>query len=135
MPGSFIDTNVLIYIASHDPAKADRAEQVVKAGGKISVQVLNELTHICRGKMGMSWQDARAFLSMIRDLLPVADLTIETHDTGLRLAERYGISPLDAMIAASALLADCDRLWSEDMHDELLIERRLRIINPFRAGD
>ena len=50
MPGSFIDTDVLIYIASDDPAKADRAEQVVKAGGRISVRVLNELTHICRAK-------------------------------------------------------------------------------------
>jgi predicted nucleic acid-binding protein len=135
MPGSFIDTNVLIYIASHDPVKADRAEQVVKAGGKISVQVLNELSNICRRKMGMSWQEARTFLSMVRDLLPVTDLTIETHDTGLRLAERCNISLFDAMIAASALLADCDRLWSEDMQDGLLIEGRLQVINPFRAGN
>ncbi|GAA5266520.1 hypothetical protein ACOSOMT5_P2948 [Acidiphilium sp. MT5] len=37
MPGSFIDTNVLVYLASGDPAKADRAEQIAAAGGTISV--------------------------------------------------------------------------------------------------
>jgi len=53
--------------------------------------------------------------------------------TGLALAERYGLSIYDAMIAASALHADCDRLWSEDMQDGMLIEQRLRIANPFRV--
>jgi predicted nucleic acid-binding protein len=37
------------------------------------------------------------------------------------------------MIAASALLADCDTLWLEDMQDGMTIESRLRIANPFRA--
>jgi len=50
------------------------------------------------------------------------------------LAERYGVSIYDAMIAASALQADCEALWSEDMHDGIAIENRLRISNPFRAG-
>jgi predicted nucleic acid-binding protein len=38
------------------------------------------------------------------------------------------------MIAASALHADCDTLWSEDMQDGLTIEERLRVRNPFTAG-
>ena len=37
------------------------------------------------------------------------------------------------MIAASALEADCDTLWSEDMQHGMVIDSRLRIINPFRA--
>lgn len=40
-------------------------------------------------------------------------------------------NPYDAMIVASALLAECDTLYSEDMQDGLLIEERLRIRNPF----
>lgn len=46
MPGSFFDTNVLIYVASADRAKADRAEQLIAAGGVISVQVLNEIANV-----------------------------------------------------------------------------------------
>lgn len=39
--------------------------------------------------------------------------TIETHEAGLRLAERYNLSTHEAMIAAAALHADCNTLWSE----------------------
>jgi predicted nucleic acid-binding protein len=108
MPGSFFDTNVMVYVASGDPAKADRAEELIGAGGTISVQVLNEIANVARRKMGLSWTETRAFLSMIRGLLPVQPLTVEVHETGLALAERYGLSTWDAMIAASALHADCD---------------------------
>ena len=67
----------------------------------------------------------------IRGLLWVHPVTVETHETGLALAERYGLSIYDAMIAASALHAECDTLWSEDMHDGMVIQERLRIANPF----
>jgi predicted nucleic acid-binding protein len=133
MPGSFFDTNVLLYVASGDPAKAHRAEELIGAGGMISVQVLNEITNVARRKMGMSWTETRAFLSVIRDLLPVLPLTIDIHETGVGLAERYGLSIWDAMIAASALHADCDTLWSEDMQNRMVLDDRLRISNPFRA--
>ena len=133
MPGSFFDTNVLLYIASFDPAKADRAEELIGAGGMISVQALDEITNVARRKMGMSWAETRAFLSTIRGLLPVRPLTIDVHETGVRLAERYGLSIYDAMIAASALQADCDTLWSEDMQDGIVLDDRLRVVNPFRA--
>ncbi len=134
MPGSFVDTNVLVYLASGDPAKADRAESIIGTGGGIvSVQVLNELTNVARRKMRMSWTETNAFLSMIRGLLTAQPLTVEIHETGLQLAERYGFSIVDAMIAASALHADCDTLWSEDMQDGMTIENTLRIVNPFTA--
>ena len=134
MPGSFVDTNVLVYLASGGAAKADRAEQIAAAGGTISVQVLNELANVARRRMGLSWPETHAFLSTVRALLAVEPMTAEVHDVGLATAERYGLSIYDAMIVASALQADCDTLWSEDMHDGLTVENRLRISNPFRAG-
>ena len=134
MPGSFFDTNVLLYVASGDPAKAERAEELIGAGGVISVQVLNEITNVARRKMGMSWKETRAFLSVIRGLLPTQPLTVDVHETGLALAEPYGLAIYDAMIAAAAVHADCDTLWSEDMQDGALLDDRLRIVNPFRAA-
>ena len=134
MPGNFFDSNVLLYVASRDPAKADRAEKLIGEGGMISVQVLNEITNVARRKMGMSWMETHAFLALLRSLLPVQPLTIDVHETGLALAERYGLSIYDAMIAASALHADCDVLWSEDMQNEMALNDRIRIVNPFRAG-
>jgi predicted nucleic acid-binding protein len=49
------------------------------------------------------------------------------------LAERYNLSIYDAMIAPSALHADCDTLWSEDMQHGMTLGGRHRIVNPFRA--
>jgi predicted nucleic acid-binding protein len=133
MPGSFFDTNVLLYVVSGDSAKADRAETLIGKGGAISVQVLNEIANVCRRKMGMSWAETHALLAMVRGLLPVHPIGIKTHETGLALAERYSLSLYDAMIAASALLADCDILWSEDMQDGMMIEGGPRVLNPFRT--
>ena len=134
MPGSFFDTNVLMYIASSDTVKADRAESLIDRGGTISVQVLNEITQVARRKMNLSWEETHGFLAMIRTLLLVQPITIEIHDTGLALAERYNLSIYDAMIAAAALEAGCDTLLSEDMQDGMTINGRLRIVNPFRAA-
>jgi predicted nucleic acid-binding protein len=133
MPGSFFDTNVLVYIASGESSKADLAEKIVADGGAISVQVLNELTNVARRKMRLLWPEARAFLSLLRGLLTVHPITVDIHETGLDLAERYGFSTYDAMIAASALHADCDILWSEDLQDGQVIDDRLRISDPFHA--
>ena len=102
--------------------KADRAEAIIGGGGVISVQVLNELANVARRKMRMSWPDTHAFLSLLRGLLTVQPITIETHETGLALAERYNLSIYDAMIAASALHADCDTLWSEDMQHGMVLD-------------
>jgi predicted nucleic acid-binding protein len=132
MPGSFLDADVLIYLASGDAAKADRAEAVVREGGAISVQVLNEVANVARRKMKLSWQETRGFLSSLRELLTVHPLTVDTHELGLALAERHHLGIYDALIAASALLAECDKLWSEDMQDGVTIDRRLRVVNPFR---
>lgn len=134
MPGSFFDTNVLVYIASGDPQKADRCESIVGHGGAISVQVLNELTNVARRKMRMSWADTHSFLSMLRGLLTVHPMTVEMHETGLALAERYNLSTWDAMIASAALHADCDTLWSEDLQHDMTLDGRLRVVNPFRAS-
>lgn len=134
MPGNFIDTNMLIYLASGNPEKANRVEEIVGGGGCISVQVLNELANIAAAKMRMSWPELRVLTATIRDLLSVHAVTAEVHETGLALAERYTLSIYDAMIVSAALHAECVTLWSEDMHHGMVIDNRLRIINPFRVA-
>ncbi len=131
MPGSFFDTNVLLYLVSYDHRKANRAEELVRGGGTISVQVLNEITNVARRKARMSWPETHGLLEAIRGLLNTEPLTLDIHETGLDLAERYNLSTYDAMIAAAALEADCDLLWSEDMQHGLVLRDRLRVSNPF----
>jgi predicted nucleic acid-binding protein len=131
MPGSFLDSNIVLYLASEDLLKADRAQELVAEGGTISVQVLNEIANISRRKMGLSWAETRNFLLMIRGLLKVEPITVEIHDVGISLAERYQLSVYDSMIVSAALSAECDTLLSEDLQNGLLINGRLRVLNPF----
>lgn len=132
-PKAFIDTNILLYLLSADTAKADLSEIIVREGGLISVQVLNEMANVARRKLAMTWKAIHELLALIRSLCPVKPLTIETHDRGRLVAERYGLSVYDAMIVATALLGGCEILYSEDMQDGLLIDDQLRIRNPFKA--
>ena len=133
MPGSFFDTNVVIYIASGDTAKANKAETLLSEGGTISVQVLNEIANVARRTMRLSWEETNAFLTLIRGLLIVQPVTVQIHQSGLEIAARYRLSVYDAMIVASSLQAACDTLWSEDMQHGMVLDGRLRIVNPFRA--
>ncbi len=128
---TFFDTNVVLYLLSADQAKADRAEALITQGGTISVQVLNEFAAVASRKLDMAWAEIREVLAQLRAVCPVEPLSVETHARGILLAERYGFSTYDAMIVASALLAGCDTLFSEDLHSGQLVDRQLRIRNPF----
>lgn len=129
--GPFLDTNVLAYLLSDDPRKADIAERLLMAGGTISVQVLNELANVARRKAGLSWAETADLLAGVRRLVAVVPLTAGVHELGMALAERHGFSVYDAMIVAAGLLAGCETLFSEDMHDGLLVAGQMRVVNPF----
>jgi predicted nucleic acid-binding protein len=130
---TFFDTHVLLYLLSGDAAQADRAETVVAAGGVISVQVLNEFASVASRKLGMSWTEIRQVLETVRAICHVVPVSLETYDCGFALSERYGFSIYDSMILASALLAGCKILFTEDLQDGQSIDSRLIVRNPFTA--
>jgi predicted nucleic acid-binding protein len=113
----FFDTNVLLYLVSEDVAHADRAEAEVKAGGVVSVQVLNEFASVARRKLRMTLGQVREVLAVVRAACEVVPITIETHDLGIDISERHRLAVYDGMIVASARLAGCAVLLSEDFND------------------
>ena len=130
---AFFDTNVVLYLLSGDTPKADRAEELLAGGGRISVQVLNELAAVARRKLDMPWREVVEFTSLVRSLCPVVPITVETHERGLEIAQRLKLAVYDSMIVASALLEGCATLYSEDLQDGRIVDGRLTIRNPFRT--
>jgi predicted nucleic acid-binding protein len=128
----FVDSNVLLYLVGEDSGKADRAEALLAGGIVISVQVLNEFANVALRKIALGWPRLNQALLDIRRFAKVEALTLEMHQRGLALAERYGFSIYDAMIIAAAMQAGCTRLISEDMQHGQRIAGRLTIYNPFR---
>jgi predicted nucleic acid-binding protein len=130
--GEFLDSNVLLYAFTTD-RRAERAQELLARGCIISVQGLNEFTSVARRNLGMTWAEVGEALTAIRTLCrAIPPIDIDTHTEALRVAERYGCAIFDALVVAAALRADCRILWSEDMHDGLVVDGRLRIANPFR---
>jgi predicted nucleic acid-binding protein len=135
MPANaFFDTTVLVYILKEGDKKAAITDQLLAAGGVLSVQVLNEFANVARRKLGMQWEEIEEALANIRDLcLPPAPLTVETHAAALKIAKRYGFHIYDSMILASALETRCSILYSEDLQHGQKIEA-LTIQNPFLSS-
>jgi len=128
----FLDTNVLIYsLAKNDP-RAARAEALLATGGVVSVQSLNEFVAVARRNLRMPWKEVKECLNLFCVLCPdPVPISLDTHKEAVALAEKYGFSIYDALIASAALEAGCKTLYSEDLQDGQVINRQLTIRNPF----
>jgi predicted nucleic acid-binding protein len=128
---SFFDTSVLLYLLSDDTAKADRIETLLSARGVVSVQVLNEFAVVALRKLKMPLNEVREILDTIRAVCAVEPITVETHDRGLEVFERYRFSLYDSMLVAAALIAGAKIVYSEDLQHGQVIDNQLRVTNPF----
>ena len=127
----FVDTNIVIY-AFESGNKSESALAALN-GATISVQVLNEFAAVCLRKLRYDRPTLDLLVSGIRALVdPIVPVTEEIHDLAREIVFQYKLGFYDSALIAAALLADCDTFYSEDMHDGLVIEDRLTIVNPFR---
>jgi hypothetical protein len=58
--------------------------------GRSAIQLLNEIAILARRIMPMSWKQTNGFLAIMRSLLPVVPVTVDSHETGIDPAEGYG---------------------------------------------
>jgi predicted nucleic acid-binding protein len=123
---------VLIYaLAENDPRNA-RAEELLAAGGIISVQVLNEFTSVARKKLLLPWAEVREAIDAFLVLCPnPLAITLELHEAARAIAEKLSYGIYDALVIAAALEAGCSILYSEDLQDGQRINGHLTIRNPF----
>lgn len=135
----FIDTNVLIYsFDNKNPQKQTIAKKLLKTFFDkdeyfISSQVLNEFCSAALKKLTppLEIEVLREFVSAFpaRKILPVnREITL----SALVIMEKYKFSYWDCMVAATALNNECAVLYSEDLHDGLVIENVLSIAHPFK---
>jgi len=129
----FFDTNILVYAySSTEPQKQAIAQKLISAGKSfISTQVLQELTNIVTRKFKFSYQNAT---EAVEECCKNSSLTINSKDTILlahQIADRYSFSFYDSLIISAALECDCTTLSSEDMQNGQIINKILKIVNPF----
>jgi predicted nucleic acid-binding protein len=131
---AFFDTDVITYAFAEDDPRTDAAEALLARGGVLGVQTLNEFVAIAIRKLAMSWEEVLEALSALRTLCPSpVPITVETHDSALRIAGQYKYHIYDSLVIAAALEASCRTLYSEYMQDGQVIEG-LTIRNPFEES-
>ena len=127
----FLDSNVVLYLLSDNQTKANCCEEIVEQGGVISVQVLNECVNVMLKKLTMARPEIDEFLAVIKSICDIVPLSVEVHEGALELLDRYQLSWYDALIVSAAIESDCETLWSEDMHNGLVVNKTMTIRNPF----
>jgi predicted nucleic acid-binding protein len=128
----FIDSNILLYLNDEpDSYKKEKAKELVRLRPVISLQVVFECLNVCLRKLKMSKAESIQFAKNLLITCTVLPDERETGILGIEIFSKYNLQVYDSRIIASALDAGCNILYSEDMHNELIIENRLTIINPF----
>lgn len=129
----FLDTNIVIYAHTDlDLSKQNKAQSIINTEDTlISTQVLQETANILHKKFKHSWPDVSKVLA---DLVDNNIIYINKGSTAIKaclIASRYGFSFYDSLIISSAIESEVEILYSEDMQHRQLIEKQVRIINPF----
>jgi predicted nucleic acid-binding protein len=127
----FFDSNILLYLLDENDLRSIVAERLVKAGGIISVQVLNEFANVATKKFGMTPAAIVESLKPIRDDCEIVPLEVPIHDLAMEIKSQIKIGVHDANIVAAAMLTGCTTLYSEDLNHGQRVGR-LEIRNPFK---
>jgi predicted nucleic acid-binding protein len=95
----------------------------------ISYQVVNETMRVLK-RAGKQERDLRQIIDNMFELCEVSGFTQTGAALASELRETMLVSYWDSHIAASAVLADCDTLISEDFQNNARI-RGMQVKNPF----
>ncbi|OQW86844.1 MAG: hypothetical protein BWK78_09645 [Thiotrichaceae bacterium IS1] len=127
----FLDTNVLIYTVTGEERKKEIAINLLCTNAVISTQVVNECINVMSRKWKYDYSQIRLVTAQFTQECQVMTLSLRTVSLAMNLAEKYRYTYFDSLILASALEANCESLYSEDLQHGQVIDQRLRIINPF----
>jgi predicted nucleic acid-binding protein len=133
----FLDTNILLYSISRDPAEAAKRERATALldddGGALSVQVLQEFyvqaTRSSRADPLPHEIAAGLIATWVR--FAVQEITLSILTQALAVKAAHGFSYWDSAIIVAARALGCRELYTEDMTHGRQIEG-VMIINPFR---
>jgi predicted nucleic acid-binding protein len=133
----FVDTNVLLYSISRDPAerrKAVRANEILAEGDiGLSVQVLQEfyVQSTRASRTDAITHDQAAGLVEAWCRFPVQVTSVEVMRAALATRSRFGISYWDAAIVEAGRALGCSVVLSEDLDDATDYDG-IRVEDPFR---
>ncbi|HEY3879581.1 MAG TPA: PIN domain-containing protein [Trebonia sp.] len=135
----FVDTNILLYAISRDPAEQDKAKRaneiLAERDLALSVQVLQEFyvqaTRVSRPDPITHEQAVRLVESFSR--FPVQDVTSTIVMAAVGTRKRFQLSYWDSAIIEASRALGCTEVLSEDLGDgDGQAYAGVKVTNPFR---
>lgn len=135
----FLDTNIFVYTFDRSsPAKRLKAEQLIRKAlsshkGVVSYQVVQEFFNVASKRFAEPLKIAEAEQYMATVFRPMLSIhsSLALYSEALRIHFESRFSWYDALIVSSAAQAQCEVLYTEDLHDGRKLGS-VEIINPFR---
>lgn len=127
-----LDSNILIYNHSLEfESKKYIAMNFFNENPVVSSQVISEYISVIKRNLKISKLEIMQLCSLWLEKCIVQPVVISTIKLAENLITKYNFQVFDSIIVAAALEADCEIIYSEDMHNGLIIENSLKIVNPF----
>jgi len=121
-----------VYCHSNDePDKQKTAISFFALRPVISTQVLSEYINVVKRKLNLPKDKIMDVCLQNIEMCILQPVSMTTLKHARNLLDRYDFQLFDSIVVASALEAGCHTLYSEDLHHGLLVESRMKIINPF----
>ena len=136
MTPHFLDTNILLYSISRNPAesfKRDRALALLDDdSGALSIQVLQEFYVQATRASRADAVPHEIAVGLIEawSRFRIQDMTLPILHTALGIRKAHGFSFWDSAIVAAALALGCDRVYTEDLTHGQMVDG-LAIVDPF----
>lgn len=126
-----LDTNILVYaFEKSDEKLSNTAIKLINPEAFISNYVFQEFLFQLKKIIGDKKMVMSTAIALL-DTLKLTDVNKDTYRYANYLLKKYDFQFSDAIIVSDALLNKCDVLYTRDMQDRQLIEKKLRIVNPF----
>ncbi len=127
----FVDSNILLYLLDTDLRKSRIAKEIIAKKPLINSQVLVEVINVCKRKFGYTKLECLNLWDDLHQTCIIVPIDVNTTKICRPLIEKYNFQLFDAIIVSAALQYNCTILYSEDMHNNLLVNDTLKIVNPF----
>ncbi len=126
-----LDTNILIYLYGENEEKRSISELLLAENPLIASQVVSEFINVSKRLLKLPKAELLHLVRRVFLNCKIANFTDVTLLMAEELAGRYNFQVFDAIIVASAIENECNILYSEDMQHNLIIDKKLKIVNPY----
>jgi len=129
----FVDSNIFLYAFTEidDKSKHEIASDIILKDINISTQVINEVSSNMIRKLKFSNSEVREFVESCYYRYNIINFSKELFVEASKVRDKYNISYYDSLIVSAGLKSNATILYSEDMQHNLVINKKLTIINPF----